>query len=391
MRVVLDLRTLDNLSASDALGVVSIFTIAASEPLAHSILTEPAFDPQNIHPTLSAWLGKHPPDERDVFTNVLLQSLVTVMSAPGVALADSSQTPRRWFIPPRVTVRVEPRAASDWLTRRFTPSDAAKLLREPAHLVLENQRSDLGFLRALAGSTNARHLNALVDGSLVVLHGGGGGEAKALLKDLADAPADPTRWRRCLKTWVLLDRDADQLDATKPSKAATDLLDVCERVSAVYPDALSWICLQRREIESYIPDSGLRAITRPNVHPDFASTVIKWRGDPVTAPSAWALDLKKGLRGDLVPNWSASLAEADANKIKWGQSPAESHMLKVPFSALGAAELAALRQGYGDTIGEHLRSATPVSWISDLPVEYDRGPLDQVPRASLVQSILERV
>jgi hypothetical protein len=115
--------------------------------------------------------------------------------------------------------------------------------------------------------------------------------------------------------------------------------------------------------------------------------VITWRGNPAREAWAWALDLKNGLGGDLLPN----LPQAEREHLKKGLITLQARMLKLPFSTLTAPEIALLEHGLGKQLGKALRSKPAPAWTTDLPAEYDRGPADQAPRHLFVQSIFDRM
>jgi hypothetical protein len=103
------------------------------------------------------------------------------------------------------------------------------------------------------------------------------------------------------------------------------------------------------------------------------------------------LDLKKGLHGDRHSRWTHGLSDADINAVKQGHQPMDPHMLKVPFSGLPSLDIITLARGFGDALGTALRASTDPPWISEIGKEYDRGPVDQAPRLSFVQSLFDRM
>lgn len=284
-------------------------------------------------------------------------------------------------------MRVERRGVSDWNQLRLTIADAAALLREPVHLVFENRRTETQFLVMLAGPTNGQILRDLLDEpGRVELHGGGGGEAKRWLEELIQAAPTSILWRRTLRTWVLFDKDVGNSDVRDFSSTANSLIEACENVMTVYGPVLSWMCLCRREIESYVPDNGLVAEGLAS-HQDILNQVIAWRANAAQTELAWSFDLKKGLRGDLLPSLSAAVRQ----EVKERKTPLAAAMLKAPFNGLSAADVARLENGLGERLAQAYRGQPTRAWAADVPQEYDRGPSYQAPRSSLIQSLLDRM
>jgi hypothetical protein len=390
MRLTLDSALFDVQSAAEAIALVNLLSTAVSDTHAHSLLTNPPYVIGGNNGPIDVWLAGRSSYEADAFRSLLTQGLITAAGVRAEAVSDSAR-PRRWNLPGPREFRVERRQESDWKRLALTITDAADLLREPVYLVMENARTELAFVRHLAGPTNGATLQTLLNQpGRIVTYGGGGGEARKWVDALIEHAPTPATWRRVLRAWVLFDNDAGDLDAREPSESAVKFMESCERVVSTYGVGLSWICLRRREIESYVPDSGLRA-AKTDKQEKFVDLVISWRANPARAPWAWALDLKKGLHGDRHKNWSKGLSELDSNAIKQGKKPLEAQMLKAPFSELSPEDITTLTRGLGDDLGDALRKESNPAWIADLPTEYDRGPADQVPRFSFVQSLFDRM
>lgn len=387
MRIILDSAIFNVQSSGHALALADLFASVARDVERHALLTDPPYILGGQNGQIDVWLSSRHPHEAQAFRAQLSAGLLVSSARPMGGGASDSISPRRWHLEGVLTIRVELRPDSDWQGRIVTVEDAAALLREPLHLVLENSRTDLAFLTVLAGPTNGATLRTLVDEpGRIVVHGGGGGETKKWIEALAATPPTAGSWRRLLRTWVLFDRDSGAADARALSTTANDIIASCEDVTRVHGVGLSWICLLRREIESYVPDNGLLAEATAT-QAAFVQDVIAWRADPSLAANAWTIDLKKGLRGDL----RATLPEAvrdDLKKNVVGLAPA---MLKVPFSALPAADVLRLEFGLGGRLADALRATPPRAWAPDLPAEYDRGPQDQAPRQLLVQSLFDRM
>jgi hypothetical protein len=280
---------------------------------------------------------------------------------------------------PRVKVRLAP--ASDWSKCELLPRDAVALVQEPLHLWVENERNDFAFISWLAPPTlRAELLQLCRRASGISIHGGGSGELLKRLETLASGP-DPLelRQRRAWRTVVLFDRDAADTDARDPSETAKRLATACANVHRQLKVPLAWTCLQRREIESYLPDEAL---------PGDAGQVIKaWRADRHRESMAWAFDLKQGLLGDLVqavtPERKRQLRDEGGTLLR--------SELRRPFTDLAEAELASLKRGFGKgCMSTPLQATVPSEWLTNIGAEYDRGPDGQLPRLRLIQALLDR-
>lgn len=164
------------------------------------------------------------------------------------------------------------------------------------------------------------------------------------------------------------------------------MMAVCEEVDSIYGEGLSWVCLRRRDIESYAPDQALRE-EKLAQHNDFVERVISWRSDPARTEWAWALSIKEGLSKDIRPE----VPKDDRTAIKERTKELEARLLKAPFDQLPAADVGTLAHGLGERVGKVLRERTKRGWSSEIPKEYDRGPADQAPRHELVRSLLDRM
>lgn len=388
MRITISHDVFDMQSNDENVALVQLFMELARGAQVHALLTDPLYLPGGANGSIDHWLNSH--SYAATLRALLNQGLVIAAGPRTQSTSDSSQ-PRRWHLPGTLEVRVERRSVSDWSQRRLTVHDTIDLLREPVHLQLENERTELGFLMALAGPSNGGTLRQLMNQpGRFELHGGGGGEIKMRLEGLMEGPPTARTWRQVLRTWVLFDQDSGDPDARFPSASALSLMNTCESVTSTYGLGLSWICLQRREIESYVPNSGLIAEHR-NQMSALVNTVITWRATAARASWAWAFDLKKGLHGDRHKQWKNGLSDADIDMINKGTRPLDPHMLKPPFDALPPADILALQRGFGERLGLAFRGPVAPPWVADLPAEFDRGPLGEVARLSLVQSIFDRV
>lgn len=387
MRLVLERALFAPQSQQEARDLLRLLTKAMDEVAPAAVQTDPAYMPGAENQEVDSWLARRLPEEAAWLRALLENGNVLAAGARGAGAVDRS-TPPTWRLAGGFDVRVERRAASDWAALQLTLADAIALLSEPVHLVLENEFHDLAFLVHLTGPTNGPLLRSLhASPGRLHVHGGGSGEGKRWLEELIAPPASADKWRRAIRAWVLFDQDASDADARQPSQAATDMMALCERVHAAFPGRFTWTCLRRREIESYVPDSGLRAEAKV-AHGAMVQQVITWRGDKTLSPLAWAFDLKQGLRGDL----QSSLPQATRDALKSRKQPLAATMLKAPFNSLSAAEVAALESGFGEKrLNKALTAHPPPAWTSGIPTEYERGPRGQAPLEALVQSLLDRM
>lgn len=334
---------------------------------------------------VDAWLRLRGAEEAEEIHRLLGDCQLRGSQLAPWRLSDSAPLPR-WQLGSADEIRVERRAQSDWVRRALTAQDALDLLREPVHLLLENERTDLAFLSALAGPTDGGTLAALLDepDRVQILHAAGG-EGRKWLEGLLEEPCARS-YRRLLRTFVVFDRDAGEQDAREPASEARRLCETCAEIFTRLQIRLPFVCLLRREIESYVPDLGLEK-EAPASLGRFVETVQAWRADPDRRAWVWSLDLKKGLLGDLV----AQLDKVARDELKQGRRALGAQHLKAPFSGLAAEEIAALRQGLGERLGSALRRRSPPTWLADIPAEYDRGPDDQAPRQALVRALFARM
>ncbi len=394
MRITLDRALFEPQSDEEATSLLDLLTTAIRNPKRHALLTDPLFEVGEPNGETDTWLSSRSAREVSAFANLLTTGILTAASTgstrksgPSVSPAVVPTRPRIWHLAGALDLRVSRLPESDWKRRLLTIEDAAHLLREPVHLVLENVRTDLAFLKHLIGPTHTSMLDQLLDGpGNIQSHGGGAGEAKAWIEGLCSGPKTSQKWRQVLRTWVLFDQDAADMDARHPSKHALDLLKACEAVESEFATGLSWVCLRRREIESYVPDRGLREESRA-AHEAFVQRVIAWRADVARSDHAWALDLKRGLRGDLLPALPTDVRE----RLKNGSLPLSASMLRPPFNQLLDADVGVLDRGMGERLGEALRRTPAPSWTAFIPEEYERGPADQAPRVDVVQSLFDRM
>jgi hypothetical protein len=392
VHITIDHDVFDVRSSEEGVALAQLFSTMVRDAHPHGVITDPIYVPGGEHGLLERWLVGRSAYEAEAFRSVLTKGLLQARVARNQVTWDRNHDPPRFHLPGPLQVRIERRTESDWTARKFTVADAADLLLEPVHLLVENRRTDLSFVVHLADPTNRKTLTeCLKPPSRIQKVGGGSGELQAWLEELLTGDQTPDKWRRVLRGWVLFDRDAGTQDTREPSKNALDIMALCKRVVDSYGGGLSFICLGRREIESYVPDGGL-ATAATDRQKLFVDRVIAWRAREDRKEWAWAVDLKKGFHGDLRPAWSAGLSDADRDAIKKDEQPLQPQMLKAPFDGCSSAEIDEMKRGLGDKLGARLRAeGDPPDWALDFATEYDRGPADQVRRSMFVQSLLDRM
>ena len=338
---------------------------------------------------IGAWIAARPDDhDRDVFQAMFDLGPIIEASIPERPNVAGRHQPQRWRRSGPLDVRVIPGDVSDWRRLQLSIRDTAHLIAEPIHLFFENDVNDYAFLRLLCPATQRSELDRLRSSpARLQPRGGGTGMLQQHFRKLAESESlSDEELRRLWRTWVLFDRDASTTDALMASGTITTLIANIEQIHQKYGVPVTWICLQRREIESYVPDDGLRDL-RPRHKHTFVDPIVEWRRGGARQAWAWAFDMKKGLLGDL----SVTVERERRQELKAG-SDLKVQDLKTPFDALGAPDRRRLRCGFGDGwFIKQLSQKPRRPWIEEIGTEYDRGPIDQIPRAALVQSIFDRI
>ena len=291
---------------------------------------------------------------------------------------------------------------TDWPSARLSLDDAALFLRTPLELLLEDECSDWGFVRRLADPTRRTQLDAAAArGALRVRHGGGiTGLAKMvrrLLEPVGQAALDRQRRVRRLRTWVLFDRDASDVDATKPHDRSELLLAECAQRPPDDPWPLTAHRLPRRNIESYLPTPVLAEWAQ--TENDKARVEALRRCSARHAAAADSYDMKKGLFKDLrcPPDTRAIKRSLGLDPHSAQRASRVAAEARVPaaawhasFDALSGAQRADLLAGFGNRIGD-LYSDAPSRQDREFPEEFDRRATPGQDAASLIESILEQV
>lgn len=351
---------------------------------AHSLRIDPESAETDPTGPVMTWMKTLGDDDRDALRSAIELGPILEASVAGAP----SAAPMRWRRAGPLRVRTERRLSSDWPSLRLTLQDTLNLLREPIHLHLEDETNDRRFIERLATHQARADLRRLADPpTRMVIHGGGTGALERWLRPLVECDSlTPAERLHLWRSWVMFDKDAGHDDARNSSTTSLRLMDLCETIYSKHRIALTWVCLQRREIESYIPDRALRLLRGPQRDAGWALQRMRERGD--REAWAWALDLKQGLCGDL----RSSVPESRRKQLKTpGQIP-QPNELKAPFDALDAQQRKALAHGFGvQVLNRPLSATNPPDWLDELGDEYDRGPSSQLPRAELIQSIFDRI
>jgi hypothetical protein len=343
------------------------------------------------------------------------------LGEPAVALMDALAIRFVSMTDSAPLIWVEDRQASDWPSAHLSIPDAVHLLATPLELLVENERADGHFLRRLARP----HQRALFDlalqrGALRLRHGGGLTELKKVVEAFCASPgleaAERERRARRLRTFVVIDKDADREDATLPSKVSEEVRSLLAEDTHGDPWPIGHHQLRRRHIESYVPSTLLEAwaqkkqATGINHQPTDQSKarvkgLVALRNDPARRACAHSLHMKKGLLQcvptkvfDPPSQGGRSLTRSDAqNKesavrqsleqaITQALSPAD---WPAPFHQLTPSERADLLEGFGSDLSEVFAAADP-RFDSDFAAEFDADGVAPGAEA-LIDAILERI
>jgi len=243
MIVTLDQR----LFVQGTLGVVrGLSFVISAEERCHVLLTDPLWDPEDESQPIQKWLT--------ALSGEAVEAVRASLDRGLDEAANASKSVAR--------VRVEPLVASRWEDGVLSPADALRLMQTPLWLVLENGRNDLQFLLRILDRRDRVFLEEhLAEGRVEVPVGGGTGELKVFLEDLATLPAvqsgarQTTGWIRRLRSWVMFDRDAHHEDPAQPSSLSETLRLLC--ASMTRPRPFPGHQLGRRTIENYLPVKAL--------------------------------------------------------------------------------------------------------------------------------------
>lgn len=235
MRVILD-SSLFTSATIEQLSLLECIALGRDER--HVILCEPPFEPDGDE-QVNRWLAQHEPTLRAELTLILDQANEASM---GVPLNTK-------------TIRVVAGQDSKWPRAHLCLQDAARLLREPLHILLEDAINDLAFLLRLAPSGPRERLTqALEHGWVVVDHAGGVDGIRRIVSKL-DAQDTSTLIKR-MRYWIMFDRDSDSRDRAQADPKTERLHQLLNQQPT---DALhiKHYRLERRAIENYIPNAAL--------------------------------------------------------------------------------------------------------------------------------------
>ncbi|GAB4517219.1 MAG: hypothetical protein Tsb0020_35840 [Haliangiales bacterium] len=359
-------------SDADSPALFEIFALAFDER--HVIVTRPPYAEDDTCQPINPWLGRLPSRLQAQLRQVLAQGLVIAADLP----SDISTC----------YVGYEP---LQWARARLSCEDAARLLRTPLRLLLENRRNDLTFLRRLAPPDHRRVLDEALAKGWIDVHGGGLGEVKKLLEELLTAPAEdlPARIFR-LRLWVMFDRDSHPADRRAPSPETDTIVQLCQ-TQRDDPWPLSFHRLARRSIENYLPRKLLEAWAdeatgrqKTERHKRVAALAQLARDQP----KAW---FQYNMKGGLLKDVSGSVRK----EVVEQQRELQVDDLDSLFHGLSSSQRRALMTGFGDKIADlfdrpprGVDEAMLEQWFRD---EYDRGPSEQVSREELLESLFARM
>ncbi|WP_147451955.1 hypothetical protein [Corallococcus sp. CA041A] len=367
MNVILD-NSIFQSNPIHSLSLFEIFALGWDER--HAILTNPPFDPAAEQP-VNTWLTTLTDGLRKEAVQVLDQSIPLTLRRP------------------RTTSRIRVvTAQSDWATATINIRDAVRLMRTPLKLLLENSRNDFNFLLRLASPTDRQDLkDAIKKGWIETEQAGGLGEMKNILLDLHTAPnAEISALIHKLRLWVMFDRDSEQADRSKPSKASEEVLGLCSEIANQKPWPLQFCQLGRRSIENYIPIEALRYWQNEasgSTHTERRRKVEALASLSKKNPQArWQYNMKSGLLGDLrkeqvkeIEQQGRSLRDTDLDPL---------------FTGLTEQERTSLAEGFGKDIASlYLHHIS--SWETSFDLEYQQGPAHQPARPALLFSLFSRM
>jgi hypothetical protein len=233
MRAILDATIFQQTHLQD-LALLECFALARAGR--HVILSH-----SSVNPMIERWIDTQAPSLQEELRAILEMS----------QLRDANLSAAR-------TITLIAGLHSDWPNARLCLQDAVRLLREPLHILLENARNDLAFLRRLAPPDHRRALeDAIAQGWVVIDQGGGLSEIQQIIDLITQRDALPHhRFLRC-RLWVLFDRDSHRDDRALPSADSQALLDALAPTHLDDPWHIDAQRLERRAIENYLPLDSL--------------------------------------------------------------------------------------------------------------------------------------
>jgi len=222
-----------------------------------------------------------------------------------VLRANQSRAPNTTQGNARITVVAD---TTDWTRARLTPPLAARLLRRPLKLLVENSRNDRAFLLQLAEPSSRRELQKALEAGWIEFEMGGGlQEIHHRLRSLtAEVGATPDHAMiELARLWVMFDRDAHPEDPTRESERSRQVREQAARLTTPWPLAAHQ--LERRAIENYVPPRVIREWWCARA-PNNASRLDRERraeaflaANGLSDDARRSYNMKKGLLGDVVP------------------------------------------------------------------------------------------
>jgi len=229
----------------------------------------------------------------------------------------------------QVYVADEP--ASDWRREppRLTLGDTLKLLRRPLALLVENERRDGTFLKAVLWRY-AGFLDRLEEQDrLKITHGGGLQEMARLVQHHQEP-----QWRQ--RTFAVFDSDA--LAPEFPSAASAALGQICREAG------IDFHRLRRRAAENYLPPAALLAWAR-SLHDKRREQHLKRARafGRLRPEQRQHYNMKRGHHGD------AGRKDRDLGRAL--------------FEGLDEAARQALDEGFGEAIGDLFIGGLEAEWL----------------------------
>ena len=279
---------------------------------------------------------------------------------------------------------------SDWPNKILGLEDAWRFVRTPLEALLENERGDWHFLHRIATSTQRDLLDdAIGRGALAIRQGGGIGELKKSVKALYDDPEELGIRVRRLRTWVMFDRDADPTDNRNPDNVAIQTASACSEQITTDPWHLKFHRLERRHIESYLPDRLLGTWARSKRH-NLQAAAQRLKDLRETNPDAAdSLHMKNGLLMAFDKEVRTESRYASSpSRTKRQEDEARLSDWPEPWAGIAPDVRADLLAGFGGNIASLYESATP-GYDVDFRTEF--GLREGISANELVNSLLERI
>lgn len=236
------------------------------------------------------------------------------------------------------TVRVEVTASPRWEdpVAVLPLEDALAMLREPLGILLENAKNDWSFLLGVMGQQERKlMMHAVRAGWAAPLHGGGS-DLPVQLRARLQSP------QKRLRTFVVFDSDRrhpDELDpAWKPKRPEQCQGYETETVTRANLPSRYWM-LQRRFIESYMPEAELRKEASK-----IASSEAVEAFHRMSRMERWYFNMKEGFQKD--------------------DNPGNKHRCRDLYKNVDAADRTALHKGFGKELANHyaLERSEELDW-----------------------------